>query len=165
MTGCTHDGSAPIPLPPSPQSLSMSAGIDTVDTLSREQWAAQLLTAWNKKVGLSKNYLEYYLKQPVSVCDTDHVYYQVIMQIARAIFQILYETFRWETIPANTRRWPNVWLMLGQRRRRWARNSPPLGQRLVFLRRWPNITPTLGQRLVFAGMGGYSRTRTSYDIS
>ena len=36
--------------------------------------------------------------------------------------------------PANTRRWPNVDLMLGQRRRRWA-----------------NINPTLGQRLVFAG--------------
>ena len=34
----------------------------------------------------------------------------------------------------NTRRWPNVRLMLGQRRRRWA-----------------NVTPTLGQRLVFAG--------------
>ena len=36
--------------------------------------------------------------------------------------------------PENTRRWPNVRLMLAQR-----------------LRRWPNINPTLGQRLVFAG--------------
>ena len=36
--------------------------------------------------------------------------------------------------PANTRRWTNVGLMLGQRRRRWA-----------------NINPTLVQRLVFAG--------------
>ena len=38
-------------------------------------------------------------------------------------------------IPANTKRWPYVGLMLGQRRRRWA-----------------NIKPTLGQPLVFAGM-------------
>ena len=36
--------------------------------------------------------------------------------------------------PANTRRWTNVGLMLGQRRRRWA-----------------NIKPTLVQRLVLAG--------------
>ena len=35
-------------------------------------------------------------------------------------------------IPANTRRWPNVGLTLGQRRRRWADVSPTLGQRLVF---------------------------------
>ena len=31
--------------------------------------------------------------------------------------------------PANTRRWPNVALALGQRRRRWANVSPTLGQR------------------------------------
>ena len=37
--------------------------------------------------------------------------------------------------PANTRRSPNVGLMLGHR-----------------LRRWSNITPTLGERLVFAGI-------------
>ena len=36
--------------------------------------------------------------------------------------------------PADTRRWPNVGSMLGQRRRRW-----------------PSIKPTLGQRLVSAG--------------
>ena len=35
-------------------------------------------------------------------------------------------------IPANTRRWPNVGLMLGQRRRRWANISPTLGQCIVF---------------------------------
>ena len=35
-------------------------------------------------------------------------------------------------IPANTRRWPNVGLMLAQRRRRWANVSPTLGQQLVF---------------------------------
>ena len=36
--------------------------------------------------------------------------------------------------PANTVRWPNVILMLGQRRRRW-----------------PNIEITFGQRTLFAG--------------
>ena len=34
--------------------------------------------------------------------------------------------------PANTRRWPNVGLTLGQRRRRWANVSPTFDQRLVF---------------------------------
>ena len=42
-------------------------------------------------------------------------------------------------IPANTRHWTNVCLMLGQRRRRWA-----------------NIKPTLVQRLVFAGILTYN---------
>ena len=36
------------------------------------------------------------------------------------------------TIPANTRRWPSVGLMLDQRRRRWANINPALGQRPVF---------------------------------
>ena len=40
--------------------------------------------------------------------------------------------------PANTRRWTNVGLMLGQRRRRWA-----------------NINTTLVQCLVFAGISHY----------
>ena len=43
--------------------------------------------------------------------------------------------------PSNTRRWPNVELMLAHR-----------------LRRWPNISPTLGQRLMFAGK------KTRYNI-
>ena len=30
------------------------------------------------------------------------------------------------------RRWPNVGLLLGQRRRRWANSKPTLGQRLMF---------------------------------
>ena len=34
--------------------------------------------------------------------------------------------------PAYTRRWPNVGLLLGQRRRRWANSKPTLGQRLMF---------------------------------
>ena len=37
------------------------------------------------------------------------------------------------TAPENTRRSPNVGLMLAHR--------------------WPNIEPTLGERLVFAGLG------------
>ena len=36
---------------------------------------------------------------------------------------------------ANTKRWPNVGLMLAHR-----------------LRRWPNLSPTLGQRVVLAGL-------------
>ena len=43
--------------------------------------------------------------------------------------------------PANTRRWPNVGLILAHR-----------------LRRWPNINPTLGQRLVFAGKRSWVST-------
>ena len=34
--------------------------------------------------------------------------------------------------PANMRRCPNVGLLLGQRRRRWANSKPALGQRLMF---------------------------------
>ena len=30
------------------------------------------------------------------------------------------------------RRWPNVGIVLGQRRRRWANSIPTLGQRLMF---------------------------------
>ena len=44
------------------------------------------------------------------------------------------------SVPANTNRWPNVRLMLGQRQRRWA-----------------NIKPTLGQRLVCTGVGFWIR--------
>ena len=40
-----------------------------------------------------------------------------------------------KAVPANTRRWPNVQLMLVNR-----------------LRRWPNSSPTLAQCLVFAGV-------------
>ena len=43
----------------------------------------------------------------------------------------------WWGLPANTRHWPNVILMLGRRRRRWA-----------------NIKTTLGKWLVFAGLLG-----------
>ena len=35
-------------------------------------------------------------------------------------------------IPVNTKCWRNAWLMLGQRRRRWANIMPALGQLLVF---------------------------------
>ena len=34
---------------------------------------------------------------------------------------------------ADTLRWPNVGLMLGQRRRRWAHINPALGQRNVYV--------------------------------
>ena len=56
------------------------------------------------------------------------------------------------SVPANTRRWPNVGLLVGQRRRRWPNGNPELGQGLVSQRqrRWANIDPALGQRLVFA---------------
>ena len=48
-----------------------------------------------------------------------------------------------QVIPANTRRWPSVWLILAHR-----------------LRRQPNIIPTLGQRLVFAGMAAVVAVNT-----
>ena len=32
----------------------------------------------------------------------------------------------------NMRRWPNVGLLLGHRRRRWANSEPTVGQRLMF---------------------------------
>ena len=35
--------------------------------------------------------------------------------------------------PANTRHWPNVCLMLGQRRRRWTNNKLTLAWRLMFV--------------------------------
>ena len=68
--------------------------------------------------------------------------------------------------PANTRRWPNVGLMLThcQNTRRWPNVGQMLGQRL---RWWANISPTLGQRLVFAwtssapmGLQVYSHTHS-----
>ena len=40
---------------------------------------------------------------------------------------------RGEDFPISTRRWPNVGLVLCQRRRQWANIYPPLGQRLVFV--------------------------------
>ena len=46
-----------------------------------------------------------------------------------ALFKEAIVTYR---IPANTRRWPKMGLMLGQRRRRWANVSATLGQRIVF---------------------------------
>ena len=49
--------------------------------------------------------------------------------------------------PANTRRWPNVGLLLGQRRRRW-----------------PNSKPTLGQRLIFAGKRCRNDIDDLYDL-
>ena len=34
--------------------------------------------------------------------------------------------------PANMKRWPNVGLLLAQRRRRWTNSKPALDQRLLF---------------------------------
>ena len=53
----------------------------------------------------------------------------------RLVFAVqLQENMRRRLYPANTTRWPDVGLMLGQ-----------------CLRRWPNIKPALVQRRVFAG--------------
>ena len=49
-------------------------------------------------------------------------------------------------IPANTRRWPNDGLMLGQRQRRWANIKPTLLQRLVFAGIWLTVLYRLAQR-------------------
>ena len=70
--------------------------------------------------------------------------------------------------PANMNRWPNVGLLLGQRRRRWANSKTTLGQRLMFAscthspnaglmmgryrKQWTNIDQTLGQSRVFPGI-------------
>ena len=40
--------------------------------------------------------------------------------------------------PANMRRWPNVGLLLGQRRRRSTNNNSTLGQRIMFAGKWEN---------------------------
>ena len=37
-----------------------------------------------------------------------------------------------DTFPVNMRRWPNIGLLLGQRRRRWTNSKPTLGQRFRF---------------------------------
>ena len=37
-------------------------------------------------------------------------------------------------VPTNTRRWPNVGLLLGQGRERWANSKPTMGQRLIIAR-------------------------------
>ena len=74
---------------------------------------------------------------------------------------------------------PNVVLLLGQRRRRWANITAKLGQCVVFngiptntrhqpnvgsmlvhrLRRWPSIDPAMGERVVFVWMF-YSQVET-----
>ena len=49
-------------------------------------------------------------------------------------------------IPANTRRWTNAGLMLGQRRRRWANINPAMVQRLgiafIMLQTFSSLRPT-----------------------
>ena len=47
-------------------------------------------------------------------------------------FSIIVMVYRADKFPANMRRWANVVLLLGQRRRRWAISKPTLGQRLMF---------------------------------
>ena len=49
-------------------------------------------------------------------------------------------TIIFRNIPANMRHWPNVGLLLGQRRRRWANSNPTLGQRLMFAGIVPNFS-------------------------
>ena len=60
----------------------------------------------------------------------DHMYLVGSRILVWPLFTVLSES-----IPTNKSHWPNVWTMLGQRRRRWT-----------------NIVHTLGQWLVFAGM-------------
>ena len=48
--------------------------------------------------------------------------------------------------PANMRRWPNVGLLLVQRRRRWANSKPTLGQRLIFAGTAPCIQPAITKK-------------------
>ena len=48
-----------------------------------------------------------------------------------ALYGLIWRLF-FLRIPANMIRWPNVGLLLGQRRRRWPYSKPTLGQRLMF---------------------------------
>ena len=84
--------------------------------------------------------------------------------------------------PANTRRWPNVGLILAHRLRRWPNLSPTLSQRLVFAwlwltslfyLRWPvhggaiSLINQFGFKCtrVITSLLGRPYSRTSYDIS
>ena len=81
--------------------------------------------------------------------------------------------------PANTRRWSNAGVILGQRRRQWANINPALGQRLVLagnlaangctasfprlgqrFRRWPNIETTMYSRFALLGIVHSAGMRT-----
>ena len=71
---------------------------------------------------------------------------------------VLYHTLtkpskRWQVgfglVPANTRRWHNIVLMLGRRRRRRANIKTTLGQPFVFTRIWLNPLPARDAWCVF----------------
>ena len=71
------------------------------------------------------------------VCSLNNINSKLLLGqsvIPRPIWgQELEEFFRWRShIPANTTRWNDDVLMLGQRRRRWANNKTSLFQRVVF---------------------------------
>ena len=42
-------------------------------------------------------------------------------------------------LPSKHESWPNVGLLLGQRRRRWVNSKPTLGQRLMFAGVWLSL--------------------------
>ena len=73
-----------------------------------------------------------------------------------------------ELFPANMRRWPNVGLLLGQRRRRWANSKSTLGQRLMFAGKFiskPNKHGTLILRWFDVEDGGQTSSQHSIIVS
>ena len=68
---------------------------------------------------------------------------------------------------SHMRRWYNVGLLLGHRRRRWANNKPTLSERLVFARGWVthdviayHVTPNESRDLFMET--GWMEMRTEY---
>ena len=79
--------------------------------------------------------------------DPSLINYCLILSIDSVGYSVTYTD-----LPANMTRLPNAWLMLAQRPRRWANNSPALGQCLVFAGSYHlayvtryHISPTVGQ--------------------
>ena len=70
--------------------------------------------------------------------------------------------------PDNTRRWPNVGLMLGQRRRRWASVSPTLGQCFVFAGKGNSTISSPWYSRVISGrwqLRPFNTKVSTYDVS
>ena len=65
--------------------------------------------------------------------------------------------------PANTRRWPSVGLMLGQRRRQWANISPTLDQRLLFAGQPRLVVPSIAGLMLGQRRGRWTNIKLKFD--
>ena len=70
--------------------------------------------------------LTYRSSSEEKISTDDHIYYHDHITYDNSPCPVKYHN-----ISANMRRWPDVGLLLGQRRRRWANSKPTLGQRLT----------------------------------